>query len=94
MLLTARLDTATANHAVNDGTLTKTIEGVIEHLKPEAAYFTAIDGRRTCLLVFDMKDAAEMPSVAEPFFHAGAKVTLHPVMNADDLRAGLAGLAR
>jgi hypothetical protein len=94
MLLTARMATETANQAVNDGTMGKMIEGIIEHLKPEAAYFTPTEGDRTCFLAFDLQDTTQIPSVAEPFFLAGAKVTLTPAMNLDDLRSGLAGLGR
>jgi hypothetical protein len=94
MLLTARLDTETANHAASDGTMLKMIDGIIEQLKPEATYFTPTEGDRSCVFVFDMKDAAEMPGIAEPFFQAGAKVTLQPVMNHDDLAKGLSSLGK
>lgn len=94
MLLTARLDTETANHAVSDGNLTKMIEGVVEQLKPEAAYFTPSEGERTCFFVFDMKDASQLPPIAEPFFQAGAKIYIQPAMNLDDLQTGLASLGR
>jgi hypothetical protein len=94
MLLAARMDTEAGNQAVADGTMHKLIEGVMEHLKPEAAYFTHDEGDRACLFVFDMKDASQMPSVAQPFFLAGAKVSLQPVMNLDDLQTGLASTRR
>ncbi|MDX6347230.1 MAG: hypothetical protein QOF84_2020 [Streptomyces sp.] len=92
MLLSAQLDTETTNQLATDGTLTKTIEGIIEHLKPEAAYFTPTEGVRSCLLVFDMQDSSQLPSIAEPLFQAGAKVTVQPVMNFDDLRTGLSNI--
>ncbi|MEU1122951.1 hypothetical protein ABZ371_05055 [Streptomyces sp. NPDC005899] len=92
MLLIARLDTETANRAVAEGTLEKIIGGIVEHLEPEAAYFTPTDGQRSCLMVFDMEKASQMPAITEPLFRAGAKVTLQPVMNLDDLRTGLGGL--
>jgi len=94
MLLTARLDTETGNQAVSDGTMAKMFEGIIEQLKPEAAYFAPTAGDRTCLLVFDLKDSTQIPAVAEPFFQAGAKVSLRPVMNYDDLKTGLSSLGR
>jgi hypothetical protein len=94
MLLTARLDTETANQAVSDGTLPKIIDGIVEQLKPEAAYFTSTEGDRTCFLVLDMKDASQMPTICEPFFHAGAKVSLRPAMNVEDLHTGLSSLGR
>lgn len=94
MLLTAKMDTENANQLITDGTMGKTIDGILEELKPEAAYFTAWEGERTALLVIDVTDSSQMPSIAEPFFHAGAKVSLRPVMNPEDLRTGLASLGR
>ncbi len=94
MLLTARLDTKIANQAVADGTMGKIVETAMERLKPEAAYFTAVEGDRCCMMIFDMKENSEMPSAAEPFFLAGAKVSVRPVMNADELRSGLTAMKR
>jgi hypothetical protein len=63
-------------------------------LKPEAAYFLADDGRRTALMVFDLVDTSDIPSIAEPFFTTmNASVAIVPVMNADDLRRGLEKLS-
>ncbi|MGW8883346.1 hypothetical protein [Streptomyces sp. NPDC055749] len=94
MLLTVRMDTEQANRAVSDGTMPKLIGDIVETLKPEAAYFTPTEGERTCMLVFDMEETAQMPPIAEPFFQAGGKVSMQPVMNLDDLRKGLGNLAR
>ncbi|WP_333768016.1 hypothetical protein [Streptomyces sp. IBSBF 2435] len=94
MLLSARMDTATANQSVTDGTMSKMMQEVVEDLRPESAYFTAAEGDRCCYMVFDMKDSAQMPPALEPFFHAGAKVDLRPVMSMDDLQTGLASLGR
>jgi hypothetical protein len=36
-------------------------------LKPEAASFVASeDGRRSCLVVFDMADSSQIPVISEP----------------------------
>jgi hypothetical protein len=94
MLLTARLDTAMSNEAVTEGTMSKMVQEMVEQLRPETAYFTAEEGDRCCYMVFDMKDSSQMPPVCEPFFHAGAKVSLRPVMTVDDLQTGLASLGR
>ncbi|MET9418260.1 hypothetical protein ABZY03_29530 [Streptomyces klenkii] len=92
-LLRARMDTHTSNETIKDGTMPKMVEEVVQQLQPEAAYFTAMDGGRTCLIVFDMKDASQMPAICERLFlEAEAEVELHPVMNLDDLKKGLAAL--
>jgi hypothetical protein len=89
-LLKATMDVATANKTIADGTMPKLMQATMEKLKPEASYFTTVDGCRTCFIVFDMKDPSEMPVIAEPFFmNLNAKVEFCPVMNADDLKKGL-----
>lgn len=94
MMLTARLDTENANQAVIHGTFSKMVQEMVEELRPESAYFTATKGDRCCYMVFDLKDSAQLPPVCEPFFQAGAKVDLRPVMTVDDLQTGLASLGR
>ena len=89
-LATISLDTAAANAAIKSGELTKVMSATLERLKPEAAYFGVRDGRRTAYIIFDMKSPAEMPPFFEPMFDVlEASVELSPIMNADDLRAGL-----
>ncbi len=95
MLLRATFPVEASNAAINDGTLPKTIETMFERLKPEAAYFFAQDGKRGGIFVFDMQDPSDIPSIAEPLFmRMNASVELYPVMNRDDLRAGLEKAAK
>ncbi|GAA3011846.1 hypothetical protein [Streptomyces fulvorobeus] len=94
MLLTARMNTEHTNRALADGSLPKLIADIVEDLKPEAAYFTPMEGDRTCMFVFDMAESAQLPPISEPFFLAGARVSVTPVMNLDDLRTGLGNLKR
>jgi hypothetical protein len=78
------------NQAIQNGTLSKVMIGALQELKPEAAYFYPENGKRACLMVFDMKDPSQIPVIAERFFmELNAEVTLTPVMNADDLKKGL-----
>ena len=89
-LITISIPAEAGNTAVQSGALPKIMGEALERLKPEAAYFTTMNGLRTALMVFDMKDSSEMPSIAEPFFSGfSAAVTFSPVMTADDLKAGL-----
>jgi len=78
------------NAAIKDGTLPKIIGETMEKLKPEAAYFGALGGQRTALLVFDLKDSSDLPPLLEPFFlHLHAQVEISPCMSADDLMKGM-----
>jgi len=89
-LMRVSMETTSANAAVNDGSLATIMQTTLEALKPEAAYFCAEDGRRTALIVFDLKNTSDIPSIAEPLFMGmNAKVDFTPCMNADDLRVGL-----
>ena len=78
------------NQTVKDGSLPKTMEAFVTRYKPEAAYFYPEGGKRAALFVFDLPDSSHIPVVAEHFFFGlNAEVRLTPVMNADDLKAGL-----
>lgn len=78
------------NRAINDGSLPAAVQALIEANKPEASYFYSERGRRAMLFVLDMKDASQIPELAEPLFMSlNAEVELYPVMNAADLKSGL-----
>jgi hypothetical protein len=96
VLLTASIPTERGNAAIREGTLETVIRHALEILKPEAAYFAADDlGNRCAYLVIDIQDASEIPAVAEPFFLGlGAKVTMRPCMNAQDLANAKPGMER
>ena len=84
-----------SNKAMKEGALEKTIGKMIEQLKPEAAYFFPDSGRRSAIFVFDLKEPSDIVLTVEPFFSAlNAEVFLVPVMNAEDLKAGLANLMK
>lgn len=82
------------NAAIRDGSLPKVVGEALDQLKPEAAYFfTGSSGLRTCLMVIDLKDPSDIPGIAERFYMAmNASVQFTPVMNAADLKTGLAKL--
>ena len=76
----------TGNAAAKAGKLGQTIQSILEELKPESAYFTSIDGCRSGYFYFNMDDASQIPSIAEPWFLAfNASVDIHPVMLPEDL---------
>ena len=81
------------NSAINDGTLGAVMENAAEQWKPEAMYFTALDGLRTALMVFDLPETSDIPVFAEPFFRKlNADVNIAPAMNREDLGKGLSQL--
>jgi hypothetical protein len=90
MMLKIVIPNETGNQAIKDGSLNKIFEATMRKLKPEATYFVAENGLRCAMIFFDMKDASEIPGIAEPLF-AGLNVRLQlvPAMNPDDLKRGL-----
>lgn len=79
------------NAYVKDGTAGAKIKKAMDAIKPEAAYFTEINGKRTAILVLNLSDASQIPSLAEPLFLTfEADVKIHPAMTPANLeRAGL-----
>src|SRR3984957_8000264 len=95
MLLRVTIPVEAGNAAVKEGTLGSTIERILADLKPEAAYFFDDNGQRAGSVVFDMKDASQIPAIAEPWFLAfNAKVSLRPAMNSQDLANAGSGIER
>ena len=81
---------AKGNVAVQDGTVSTTVENLMQQLDPEAAYFMAWEGKRAGMMVFDLKDPSQIPVIAEQLFMAlDAEVEFIPVMNPDDLKKAL-----
>ncbi|MFL6797453.1 MAG: DUF3303 family protein [Xanthobacteraceae bacterium] len=65
----------------------KIVQKILEQQKPEAAYFISDGGQRTGILIIDMKDASELPGIAEPWFLAlNASIDATPAMTAEDLQ--------
>jgi hypothetical protein len=90
LMLTVQIPTEAGNAAIKDGSLPQIVGVALESLKAEAAYFTDTDGMRTALIFFEMADSSGIPPAVEPFFQGlNAKIKLSPVMNADELRAGV-----
>jgi hypothetical protein len=91
MMLRFTLPVEKGNQAFKDGSLGKTLESIMNKLKPEAAYFGPSDGKRSGMVFFDLADPSQIVEVVEPLFsNLNAAVEIIPVMNADDLRKGIA----
>jgi hypothetical protein len=90
MLLKMQMDVEAGNRAIKDGSFGEMLERVMGEIKPEAAYFTAIDGKRTALIFFDLEEPSQIPSIAEPFFMTvNAAIELTPAMTPEDVQKGL-----
>jgi hypothetical protein len=90
MLLTVQMEVEAGNRAIRDGSLPQVLERAMQDLQPEAAYFTARDGKRTGYIVFDLKDPSDIPAIAEPFFMGvNASIDMTPVMTPQDVQVGI-----
>jgi hypothetical protein len=91
MLLKVSMSMEKSNEAIKSGALQRTLESTMKALKPEAAYFFPDEnGKRSALMVFNMKESWQLPATVESLFQElGASVHLTPAMNSDDLQRGL-----
>lgn len=89
MLLKISTPVEAGNQAAKSGALQRTLQSTMETLKPEAAYFYPEDGKRTAIMIFDMKGSWQLPATLEPLFQSlAASVHVTPVMNGEDLQRG------
>ena len=94
MMLKFTLPVESSNAKITDGSLGRTMESILRKFQPEAAYFTPPEGKRGGMISFDMTDPSQIVESVEPFFLGlSASIELVPVMNANDLRKGLAKAA-
>ena len=84
-----------ANAVARDGRLGRVIQSILEEQKPEAAYFLDQNGRRCGLLFVELKDASDIPALAEPWFLAlNASIEIHPAMTPADLAKAAPAIER
>lgn len=96
MLVDIQMPIEPFNTLVRNGTAGQVMQKILSDLKPEAAYFTAREGKRGGTLVLDVAEPSRIPAIAEPFFlHFNASVSLHPCMTPEELeKAGLEELGQ
>ena len=94
MLMKVSFPVEAGNAAARNGTLGTTAKGILDELKPEAAYFITNEfGERCGYIVFDLKETSQIPSIAEPWFLAfNARVTITPAMTPQDLANAGSGI--
>ena len=96
MLLQVRFPHKEFNEAVRNGTAGSKLNRILEETKPEAVYFTEINGHRGAIMIVNLEDPSRVPVLAEPWFLTfSADVEIRAVMTPDDLkRAGLDALGK
>jgi hypothetical protein len=96
MLMLLQFPIEPFNTLVKNGTIGDKMHQLLEAAKPEASYFTERNGHRGGILVVDMKDASDVPRLAEPWFLTlNAEVEFRIAMTAEDLgRADLGALGK
>jgi len=89
MLLQVKFPIDPFNAAVRDGSVGKKIKSILDDTKPEAAYFTEIDGHRGVILIVNLDDPSKVPALAEPWFlQFNAECSFRIVMTPDVLAKG------
>jgi hypothetical protein len=85
-MIACRIPVEKGNELAEAGSLDSTIQSIMEEIKPEAAYFSNIEGGRGASIVVNMDDASQIPAIAEPLLLGlGATIQVHPVMTLEDL---------
>jgi len=93
MLVNIILPIEPFNSKVLDGTAGETIERIIKEIKPESIHFTTQDGNRGAVMLVDLKDVSQVPSIAEPWFlNFRAKCDFKIAMTAEDLQKADLGM--
>lgn len=68
MLLQVRFPHKEFNEAVRNGTAGSKLNRIPEETKPEAVYFTEINGHHGAIMIVNLEDPSRVPALAEPWF--------------------------
>ncbi len=68
ILMNVKIPHQQFNAATKDGSVGKKLKSILDAIKPEAVYFTEQSGQRGAVLVVNIKDSSQIPSLAEPWF--------------------------
>jgi len=77
------------NTSVRDGSAAGKMKRILDHIKPEAVYFTDQHGKRSAILIVDLPNPSQIPSLAEPWFLTfNADVEFKAIMSPEELAKG------
>jgi len=96
MLVNVKIPHEPFNTAVRNGTAGKTIQRILDEIKPESVNFTEQNGLRGAIMIVDVGDPSKVPAISEPWFLSfNADVEFRIIMSPEDLgRAGLEALGK
>jgi hypothetical protein len=85
-MITCRIPVERGDELTKGSSLDSTIHSMMEELKPEAAYFSDIEGARVGYIVVNIDDASQISSIVEPLYlRLGAAIQVHRVMTPEEL---------
>jgi hypothetical protein len=89
-LLRLHMPTEYGNKMLQDPDFPKKLEGVLSQVKPEAVYFTPIEGERGIYMIVNLSSADMIATISEPLWMMfNCKLNLEPLMELKDLELGL-----
>jgi hypothetical protein len=96
MMLTAKIPHEPCNSLIRANKLGPLLKRIVDELKPEAVYFTELDGARGIVLIIEVSEPSKIPALAEPFFlNFNADCRMRICMTPADLRnSGLEEIAK
>ena len=96
ILMTTRFPNEPFNSLMREGRVDEIMNEILESQKPEAVYFTEIEGERGCVSIIDINNQSQIPQYAEPFFlNFNAECHFSIAMTPQDLKvAGLNELGK
>jgi hypothetical protein len=84
------MPTEYGNKLLQDPNFQKKLEGLLNQIKPEAVYFTPVEGDRGIYMVVNLASADMMAAIGEPLWMTlNCKLDVTPVMELSDLQKGL-----
>lgn len=96
MMLTVSMPLEPCNTLIRANKFAPIVKKIMDEIKPEAAYFTEMDGTRGAVLIVEVSDPSKVPAMAEPFFlNFNADCRFRICMSPADLsKAGIDELAK